>query len=251
MIFFDAHVHLYPAYDRDCLFDAFTAHARRFAPQAEHFAMALMLRAGQGSLAELLQATCRPGQRWRCLREIGPGAALMGDGAAEVLVFAARQIAARERIELLGLFSEAKIPDGLPLDETWHRLRDAGALPVLAWGLGKWLFGRAPLIRRLIEEAPRRDALMIGDSALRPTCWGLPRPMALARRKGLRIVHGSDPLPRPGEARVAGGYASLVDGVLGSDNPAADLRRLLLDPAVTVQPVGRRQGLVATLRRLR
>ena len=251
MIFFDAHVHLYPDYDRDLLFDAFSAHARRFAPQANQLAMALMLREGQGNLTAAIEATHRPGQRWQTLRTLASGTCLMGDGSSEVFVFASRQIAARERLELLGLFSEAAIPDGLSLDETWRRLREAGALPVLAWGLGKWLFKRERIVRALIKAAPEPDALLIGDSALRPTCWGLPRPMALAQRKGLRIIYGSDPLPRSGEECVAGGYASLIDGTLSSETPADDLRRLLLDPAVTVQPVGRRYGIVATLRRLK
>jgi hypothetical protein len=251
MIFFDAHVHLYPEYDRDRLLDAFAANAGKLAPNAGQLALALMLREGQGPLAALLQATDRPGCRWRLVRQLGSGACLMGDGATEVFVFAARQVAARERVELLGLFSESNVPDGLPLRETYDRLRDAGALPVLAWGLGKWLFKRASVLRGLIEAADAPADLLIGDTAMRPTFWGLPRLMAVARSRGLRFVYGSDPLPRPGEENVAGGYASLIAGELPTSDPVPSLRRLLIDHAVTITPVGRRHGPWATLQRIR
>lgn len=250
MIFFDAHVHLYPGYDRDRLFDALAGHARRLAPQAGRLAMALMLREGQVSLAAALAAAEQPGQRWRVVRDtLGP-ACLVSDGATDILVLAARQIAARERIELLGLMTEAAIPDGLPLQETAARLRAAGARPVLAWGLGKWLFKRGRIIRALLDSVHDPRDLMVCDSAMRPAFWGRPRLMALAQSRGLRLIHGSDPLPRAGEEALAGGYASLIAGDWTDADPVADMRRLLLNPAVAIRPVGRRHGLMATLRRI-
>jgi hypothetical protein len=251
MIFFDAHLHLYPAYDRDRFFDAFATHAARLAPGAATWAGALMLREGQGTLGRLLDATTRPGRHWQCVRAPAPGISVMSDGEREVVLFAARQVATRERIELLGLFSEADVPDGLSLAETGRRLRGAGALPVLAWGLGKWLFGRGLAVKALIDATENPDDLLIGDSALRPSFCGLPRLMRRAQNKGLRLIYGSDPLPRPDEESVAGQYASLIAGDLGCGDPAAALRRRLLDRSVTVQPVGQRHDLCDTLIRIR
>ncbi len=250
MIFLDAHLHLYPAYNRDQLLDALAARAQHLTPRASATVGFLMLREGQGSLGRLIAATTRPHQQWRRVREPAPGTCVMSDGAREILLVAARQVAARERVELLGLFSEADVPDGLPLAETALRLRAAGALPALAWGLGKWLLGRARTVRELIDAAADPGSLLIGDSALRPTFWGEPRLMRLARGKGLRVLHGSDPLPRPGEESGAGQYASLVETDLGGGDPAADLRQRLLDPAVAITPVGRRHNLRETLARL-
>jgi len=251
MIFLDAHVHLYPRYDRDLLFDTLVARAGRLAPRAGQIALLMMLREGQRTLAEVLRAAERPRARWQVRDETAPGVCVATCGTASIHLFAARQVAVRERIELLGLFSEAVIPDGLAAAETLARLRGAGALPVLAWGLGKWLFQRARVVRRLIEAATPEQPLLIGDTALRPAFWGEPRLMALARRRGLRVIHGSDPLPRAGDERVAGSYASLVEGVCSAQQPAADLRRLLLDPAVPLRAAGRRAGCLATLARLR
>lgn len=251
MIFLDAHVHLYPAHDRDRLFNAFMANARRRAPQAQHLAMAIMLREGQGDLPDLLRTTGHPGQRWNPRGKTADGALLAGDGTNTILLIPARQIAVRERIELLGLFTAADIPDGRPAAETLQRLRDTEALPILAWGLGKWLFQRHAVVRALIDAAEPPAGLMIGDSAMRPSVWGMPRLMARARNRGLRIVYGSDPLPRPGDESLAGSYASLIEGSLSGDSPLADLRRLLTSPATPIRPTGRRHGVFAALQRLR
>ncbi len=245
MIFFDAHVHLYPSHDRDLLLDTLAANAARLAPGATA-ALALMRRAGQPGLEETL---ARGGGRWRRVRAPDAHCAVASDGRSEVYLFAARQVAARERLEALGLFGEAEIPDGLTLEESLARLRAAGLLPVLAWGLGKWLGARGRLVRAVIAANIPQE-LLLGDSALRPAFWGTPRPMAAARRRGLRVLYGSDPLPRSGEESVAGRYATLVEGDLDSAAPTASLRRLLLDGRVALRPAGKRHGLLATLSRL-
>lgn len=246
MVFFDAHVHLYPVYDRDALLDAVAANAARLAPGAA-MALALLRRAGQGGLEEMLAPG---GGRWARVRMADAHCAIMSEGRREIHVFAARQVAAHERLEALGLCGDADVPDGLPLAESLARLRAAGLLPVLAWGLGKWLGARGRLVRATIAAHGPGD-LLLGDSALRPVCWGTPRPMAAARRRGLRVVCGSDPLPRPGEERAAGCYATVIEGDLDPSAPSAGLRRLLRDEKVALRPAGRRHGLLSTLRRMR
>jgi hypothetical protein len=247
-LFLDAHLHFYPFFDRDLLFDALAANAARLAPGAVP-AAALARRGGQPPFRELLAAGAGGG-RWRVVRAPDPSCLVMGrDDGREVHVFAARQVAAAERIEALGLPGDAEVPDGLPLAETLARLRAAGLIPVLAWGQGKWLFGRAGVVRAVLADASPRE-LMIGDSALRPSFLGTPRPMATARQRGLRVLCGSDPLPRAGEERCAGMYATLVAGGLDPRAPSRSLGRLLLDPAAAPRPLGRRHGPAAVLRRL-
>ena len=249
MIFLDAHLHFYSAYDRDSFFDAFADQAARLAPVASTCAAFIMLREAQKTLGRMLAITTRLGQRWQRAPDPAPGTCLMYDGQREILLIAARQIAARERVELLGLFTEAEIPDGLSLAETNRRLREAGALPALAWGLGKWLFPRSRAVRAMIDAA-EPGSLLVCDSALRPAFWGQPRLMRRARKKGLRLLYGSDPLPRAGEEAVAGRYASLIEADLGEGDPATSLRQLLLDRSVAITPVGRRHGLPGTLARI-
>ena len=249
MIFFDSHVHFYPEYDYDVVFGAFCSHAERFAPQAKTLALAVMLREFQPSLESVFEG--RLVGKWRMKSPPSEGAMVVTDGTRDVYVLPARQVAAKERVEALGFFGEAPVPDGLPLAETIERLRSASYVPVLAWGLGKWLLKRAPLVERTLGAANKPNDLLIGDSALRPSFWPTPVPMKVALRKGLRVVWGSDPLPRKADERSAGRYATLVDGALDPVSPAKSLLALLTSPSAALRPVGRRYGLVDTLRRIK
>jgi len=74
--------------------------------------------------------------------------------------------------------------------------------------------------------------------------------MAAARKKGLAVVAGSDPLPIMGEERYAGSYATIFDGDLDPLRPASSLRRLLTDPSTGRTLAGRRCGLLETASRL-
>lgn len=213
MFFLDAHVHFYDEYDADLLFDFFAAHAKTIAPGCADLAMAVMLRDFQSSLlAAVNPARLR---KWRIEDGGEKGcAALAVCGDTRISLFPARQVAAKERIELLGFFGEAPVPDGLPLAETAARLRDAGFTPVIAWGKGKWLFGRGRLVRELMAaEAAKSPKPLVGDSALRPFFWAEPL-YGVAKGLGLRLTYGSDPLPGAGNEKKAGGYATLVDAPL-------------------------------------
>ena len=249
MIFLDAHVHIYPEYDLDRLFECFCARAAKLAPADSQLAMAVMLREFQPTLASLFEG--RPQGAWRVKGPAGPAALVVTDGGREVTLLAARQVAAAERVEALGFFGEAPVPDGLPYAETLARLRDTGYLPVLAWGLGKWLGKRAKVVGAALASANTLSApLLVGDCALRPAFWPTPAPFRAARAKGLRIVFGSDPLPRPGDERAAGRYATLIDASLDPAAPAASLLETLRSPAIPLRAVGHRYGLLETIQHL-
>jgi hypothetical protein len=173
-----------------------------------------------------------------------PGSLLLERPAGDALwLVAGRQIATRERLEILALTADVQIPDGLPIAETVETVLAAGAVPVLAWAPGKWWFARGRIVDRTLARFGR--ALLLGDSTLRPLGWMMPGPM---RRRTL--LAGSDPLPFPGEEGKAGGYGILFDCDLSPDRPVTDLRRLLTgEPPPRV--VGRRDGPLEVLRRLR
>ena len=251
MIHLDSHVHFYGFYDLDRLCDSLLRNAGAEAAPA----MFLAEREGQGVLAEWREAaqSGKPvagASRWRPISVPDDTSVVLGDGKKEIYVFAARQIAAKERIEAIGLFTSAPIPDGLPLAVTISRIRDAGGLPMLAWGVGKWLFGRGRVVRGIIGSSDP-DSLFIGDSALRPRFWGTPFAMRAARRRGMRILCGSDPLPRQGDESRAGSYASLIRGNLDPESPSECLRDLLLYPPKSLGAAGRRLGLLPFLARMK
>ena len=222
MIFFDAHLHVYPEYGLDAFLSSLSERARKAAPDAACVAGAVMLRQFQPDLGTALNAAGKP-REWRLIppEENGrPWVASHGDGR-RILLFPARQVAARERLELLGFFGESPVPDGLPLADAALALQSAGFTSALAWGRGKWLFGRAVLVRRfLLDPALRRAAPFVCDSALRPRLWLEPL-FRTARLNGFAMLSGSDPLPGAGNERNAGRRAMLLDAPAPPQSAAA------------------------------
>lgn len=211
MIFFDAHVHIYPEFDPDVLFSSFEAHARRLAPAGSGLVMAVALREFQPDLGAALGSAPQP-REWTISPPSAPdGCWTASRGDCAIGIFPARQVVAGERVELLGYFGEAPVPDGLPLEESACRLAGAGFASAIAWGKGKWLFRRAKIVGRLLRSDSFRAIVpFVGDSALRPLFWHEPL-FGVARRRGYRFLCGSDPLPGAGNERNAGRLATLID----------------------------------------
>ena len=166
-----------------------------------------------------------------------------------LLLVAGRQIVTCERIEVLALTADLDIADGLPAREAIDRVLAAGAVPVLAWAPGKWLFTRGKLIAELLD-AYGPGKLLLGDSTLRPTVWPEPILMRGGRKRGFGVVAGSDPLPFAGEESRMGQYAVRWDAPFDVNTPITSFRRLLAEQATTAAFVGRRGGPVETATRL-
>jgi hypothetical protein len=173
-----------------------------------------------------------------------------GGGLSPLFILPGRQIATRERLEILCLGSDSEIPDGEPADLTIRRIREIDALPVLTWAVGKWLFKRRRVVEKLISTFGP-DKLLIGDSAMRPVFWPEPKPMRMARQLGYRLIAGSDPLPKPGDERQMGRYATLIEGSFNPLSPRRSLLAALSGGATTISRVGSRCGVFEFPSRLR
>ena len=242
MIFFDSHIHFYPFYDLDMLFSSFVERADAAGGERKDLAMAVLLRSFQTSLESAAQG-CRM-ERWSV--DFGhQGFAVATDGLSRIFLLPGRQVAARERVEALGYFGDAAIPDGMSLGDTLQALRDASLEPLVAWGLGKWLFGRGRIVDAAINEALRTGASIgAGDSAMRPVFWPYPSQYRRLVSADKPVLCGSDPLPKRGEEKNAGRYAMMVDASLDEKRPAESLRKAIWDSAMPMQCVGsRRRGL--------
>lgn len=159
-------------------------------------------------------------------------------GDRELLLVAGRQVACAEDLEVLTLCCTGRIPDGLPIGETLDRARALGAVAVIPWGPGKWLGARGRLLSRILRQA-RPGALHLGDESSRPRFWGEPRHFAEARRCGLDVLPGTDPLPFAHEATRAGSFGFTTRMDLDPDRPAASLVAHLRAQAAEIRPFGR------------
>ncbi|HEY8240471.1 MAG TPA: hypothetical protein VIH35_03450 [Kiritimatiellia bacterium] len=246
----DTHVHLYPFYDAGQLF----GHARRnlaaLAPSSGALVVMLTERSDCRVFRALRDRTLRPTAGWT-VETCGDQHAVYvrSESGQGLFLVAGRQINTRERIEVLALTADLDVPDGLPIDEVLPRVRESGAVPVLAWAPGKWFSGRGKIVERLIDTATR-GGLLLGDTSLRPTVWPEPELMKRGQAHGLAILAGSDPLPFAGEERRAGTYGVALDVAFDAEHPAVSVRAAMLAPLLKVTRIGRRCGPFDTAARL-
>ena len=192
----DTHVHLHPGVKADRWLMHAVNNACRAMPAAEGLVLCLTERAGVYRFAELLErpdATPLPD---------GGGVTIRPLAAPEfpVHVLPGRQVVTAQRIEvlLLGLTGDP-VPDG---DATDALLREPppGCLPVLPYGVGKWVGRRG----RTVAGYP---GTLKADIVGRVRLPGIPRP------RGLRghVLRGTDPLPLPGDEAVVARFGNRVD----------------------------------------
>ena len=246
----DTHVHVYPSFTVARLLAAAYRHLARLVPEAGVRAVCLTERAGHTAFAGLADGSLRvPGWTVQATTETN----LMGvtSAAGETLyVLAGRQIVTAERLEVLALGTDERWPDGAPVRDVVARVRAAHALPVLPWGLGKWLGARGALMQQLVTEAQPGD-FALADTYLLPVLARRPGLIRRAEKRGFRILAGTDPLGRRGEEELAGRYGVSLEGPWDPAAPATSLLNLLRDPAVPLRTIGRRGSLGDTLKRMR
>lgn len=245
----DTHLHVYPWYDLGALFSSLSENLAALDAGALPGAV-LTERVDCSLFRDLRDETVTPPSPWRVERTAEEEAlALLGPGELRILLFAGRQVVTGERLEILSLLADPRDLDGRDAAAVIGGVTRAGGVPVLAWAPGKWFFGRGKTVAALTGRLAAGEILM-GDTTLRPTLWGEPRLMAAARRKGISVAAGSDPLPITGEERYAGSYATILEGAFDGERPVRSLRSLFRTPRAVKVPAGRRGGTAETVARL-
>ena len=245
-ILIDSHVHIYPHYDISTLLDAF--HNRIHESGASIGVMMLAEREGTDVFSSWANNEKLPAN-YTLVKSDDTSLILGKAGQPNIVVVAGRQIACAERIEILALATRTRFHDGIPIQTAVTEAITAGAIPVLAWGVGKWLFKRADVVASLLKLF-EPEKLLIGDPSLRPVFWPTPRLMAKAAADGHLVIAGSDPLPPKNEELRVGQYAELAaDAFLDLSSPLTPQIVSIL----TAHPLtrfGHRAGLVEFIRRM-
>jgi hypothetical protein len=255
----DAHVHLHDCFALDAFFEQahrnFQLAARKHGWGAARGVLMLTESEGVdwfGRLAGMaggspLEADTRSSS-WRIEATPDPSALAVTSGGRRLLLVSGRQVVAREGLEVLLLGTRSTVPDGRPIREVLAEGARLGALRVIPWGAGKWLFGRGRLLDELIADARPGNGFFLGDGAGRPFFWSKPRHFDRAERRGLRILPGTDPLPFPRQAGRAGSFGFRLDSTVDLTSPSEAIKAALRDPASRLTPFGRPEQLVPFVR---
>ena len=246
----DTHVHIYPNHDAAALI---RGAAERLQGAVRHVDAKIVLFLTEGHayhfFERLLQGTHGLPASWAvtpCAER--EAVQIRWSEGADVWIVAGRQIVTAERVEILALTLGDPCEDGRPAAEVVSAVNECGAVPVLAWAPGKWMFRRARVVRDLVQQFGP-DRLRLGDTSLRPVGWPEPRFM---REPGWKnVLAGSDPLPIVGEEAQAGGYGVRLVGEFDGNNPVTSLRRLLRSPETVIERIGSRNSPWQMARRLR
>jgi hypothetical protein len=233
----DAHVHFHDCYDLQAFLEGALRNFRKGADELG------LTQPWIGYLLLTEPSGIRRFWKWRdgsCFESTHEEESLLA--LKQFVLVAGRQIVTRERLEVLALGKDLEIPDGLPLSEILKRVRESGALPVLPWGFGKWWGRRGAVVAETLEQD---GELFLGDNAGRHG----PEPALFrrARKLGVRILPGSDPLPFARHAGFAGSYGFVLPDAVDPERPAETLLRRIRESG---QPraFGNRAGLPRFLR---
>ena len=144
-----------------------------------------------------------------------------------LFLLAGQQIVTEDKLEVLSLLTRRLIPDNLGLRETIQQILQVGGLPVLPWGIGKWLGRRGKIVSEFLEN-PRETPIFLGDNGGRPSFWRSIPQFRQAEKRGIGILRGSDPLRCSFNRRPAGSFGNLLPCQVDQAHPGQSLRQALL-----------------------
>jgi hypothetical protein len=217
MILVDFHVHLYRCFSLPGLFAAADDNFRRAAgkqKQSQFIGVLCLAESSGYDVFSQLGAGLEIGEGWRCETTDEKQRLCLRSDGRELHLIAGRQINTEERIEVLALGTTETVPDDLPLHTTLEQVKALGTLPVLPWGVGKWLGSRGKLINEVLSG---RDGIFPGDNRGRPYGWPDPGAFLVAAGQQNGVLPGSDPLPIAGEECRAGSYGAVIDEYIAGD----------------------------------
>ncbi|MCK5005031.1 MAG: hypothetical protein KAS21_08080 [Candidatus Aminicenantes bacterium] len=255
-IFIDGHVHLYDNFDPDSFIEAIDRNFRKFAEHDENgfsdsIRMIFLTEAKENdfftriadnslTLKNIDVHSEKTGEEGSIL--------LMQNGSELFYIIRGRQIITKENIEILSVGPGPKIRDGLPAAEVLDQLREREELAILAWGVGKWLFGRGKLVKKIINTLDY-PLLLIGDNSARPSIWLKPLIYRESEKLGIPIINGSDPLPLGGEAEKAGSYFFMLKGNFDPKKPLESIKKILRSDNKNIKFLGKRDSIFSFLKR--
>lgn len=164
---------------------------------------------------------------------------LTGPRQEQLWLFPGRQISTYDGLEVLELLAESDLPENHAVDYLINTIPEKGAVPVLPWSPGKWLFHRGRIVRNLIDTyAPGK--FLLGVTSMLPAFSLLPALLRMGRSAGYTLVAGSDPLPLHGEESYLGSWVTLLDSGFDPTSPVESLRKALLGDRRHIRFAGRR-----------
>lgn len=239
----DAHVHLHCLEDVPATLDAAAGHFSRVGATASDGPLGALLltQTSREHVFESLSERASVGA-WALRRLKGEEVTLAAcRGERSLLLVCGRQVRADDGLEVAAFGTLREFQDGRSFAESLDEVVDSGAVAAIPWGFGKWVGKRGKRVNEVLNRR-RNVPVLLGDSGSRAGLLGEPRLIRRGRRRGVRVVAGTDPFPFGGDLRRVGSFGVLADRVPDAEAPWGSLRSWLLDPRTSLVPYGRASG---------
>ena len=246
LILVDAHVHIYSCFELTKFFDAarnnFRQAAINLGNNQPYAAILLLAETSKDNYFDYLASLAQDNQKlsadWTIKTTSESSSLILCHSQGQVLyLIAGRQIVTAENLEVLSLIGKRKIEDGKPLSRVVQETVDAGAIPIIPWGVGKWLGTRGKIIEEFLDKQ-NFPYLFLGDNSGRPSFWLEPHYFQLAEKQGIKTLAGSDPLPLTSEFCRPGSFGFAVYETVDAKTPAQSIKQILLKSTVEFTPYG-------------
>ena len=230
-ILLDAHVHFHCEHDAGTLLDAAALNFRRTADSlscSSYLAVVCFVDYGSGpglpGLIEIVRSGRAPG--WKVLKNAEETSVRFVRDQEMLIAIHGRQYVSAEKLEVLALGDIQRPLPMMNARDVILACHQRGALPVLPWGVGKWLGARGRLVEALSAD-PELRTLFIGDNGNRPRVWPSQRLNHLQKQLGKPLISGTDPLPLQGEERRVGSFGTKCEAEIDPLSPCATLMEQL------------------------
>jgi hypothetical protein len=244
MILGDAHVHFYDCFDLQVFFnsayDNFKFNAHKFGQGHDFKGFLLLSETSKDNWFKLLfehaDGKKLPNKKttgtWKIHHtDECQSLCARSEDNRELLLISGRQVVSAERLELLALATIDSFQDGTPLKELIEFVRKKNGIPVIPWGLGKWMGQRGAVVTRLIHTM-KESTFFMGDSGMRPFVVPYPSQLKIAKKHNISDLPGSDPLPFQTYAKVVGSSGFCINDEAGTSKPSSQLKDLILNKRV-------------------
>lgn len=244
----DSHVHFYSVYPPADFFTYAYDNARRAMASAVGFIPVLCLTETYRDHWFARFAEMAEGGEAELARKMGPWRAqrtaeldsliLLGPEGAAMALIGGRQLITHEKLEVLALGVWERLQEGLSLSDTLDLIKDHRGIAVIPWAVGKWLGTRGKVVEQILCDATRYGVFWLGDNSGRPHFWGEPRPFKIAYQRGIAVLHGSDPLPLPGQYKKVCRFGARMNASLDISHPSRTLKQVLTNPQTRIENYG-------------
>jgi len=236
MIIVDPHTHYYKIFNID---DVLNVAYRNFGKAAQRIGTvdgftAILFVAGVGSENLNVEFEVAAPKEW-ILSATGEPNALVAQARdnRQVYLILGHQVISKEGLEVLGYLPMHKIKSGPGIENIIENIQSLDGLAIVPWGFGKWMGKRKSVMVNLINRGDSN--FVIGDIGGRSKILGHPDIFRMAKKRGIRILPGSDPLPLADEFNRIGTCGFCIKGELDENAPLSHIIISLTNPRVEIE----------------